>query len=280
MRSTKKKVWFGVKGVLLFILMLWTLFPVYWMLSLAIRENSDLKGGAGLLPHSFTLVHFGELFTKKGFGAAIQNSLTVTLIALVISLICAIPCAYIFSRARYNYMLRKPAMTWVLLTRVLPPIAFAIPLYTMMNKMNLMGTMIPIIASHVLLSIPFIIWFLISFFAGIPVDLEESAKVDGAGEFVTFYKIILPLIAPGVAAVTILSFMTSWNEYMYAVIFVQSPKRFTIPLILATMNSEQEVAQWGLIAAGGIMSLIPILIFVLFAQNYLISGLSNGAVKG
>jgi ABC-type glycerol-3-phosphate transport system permease component len=168
----------------------------------------------------------------------------------------------------------------VLLTRVLPPIAFAIPLYTMMNKMNLMGTMIPIIASHVLLSIPFIIWFLISFFAGIPVDLEESAKVDGAGEFVTFYKIILPLIAPGVAAVTILSFMTSWNEYMYAVIFVQSPKRFTIPLILATMNSEQEVAQWGLIAAGGIMSLIPILIFVLFAQNYLISGLSNGAVKG
>lgn len=276
----RKNIRFVITGIVLAVLLIWTLFPVYWMLSMAIRSDAELTTKLAFLPHSFTLSHFGDLFTQKNFGVAIANSLKVTAIALVISIVCAVPCAYIFSRRRYDYVIRKPAMSWVLLTRVLPPIAFAIPLYTMMNRLDLMKTDVPIIASHVLLSIPFIIWFLISFFAGIPVDLEESAKVDGAGEFVTFYKIILPLIAPGIAAVTILTFMTSWNEYLFGVIFLQDPKKMTIPLTLATLNSEQELAQWGNIAAGGIISLIPILFFVLFAQNYLISGLSNGAVKG
>ncbi|NMB94740.1 MAG: carbohydrate ABC transporter permease, partial [Flexilinea flocculi] len=100
-----------------------------------------------------------------------------------------------------------------------------------------------------------------------------------ASEMQLLTKIIFPLVMPGVASVAILAFMTSWNEYLYGVIFIQSPKNYTIPLILATLNSEQELADYGLIAAGGTISLIPILLFVIFAQNYLISGLSSGAVK-
>ena len=148
-----------------------------------------------------------------------------------------------------------------------------------MNRIGLLGTKIPIILAHILITLPYIIWFLISFFAGLPEEIEESAKVDGAGEWTVFLKIVLPLVAPGITAAAILSFMTSWNEYIFGVIFVQSPKNFTIPLALATLNSEQELAQWGSIAAGGIISLIPILLFVIFAQNYLISGLSSGSVK-
>jgi multiple sugar transport system permease protein len=120
---------------------------------------------------------------------------------------------------------------------------------------------------------------MISFFASLPEEIEESAEIDGATEFQLFLRIVLPLVLPGITAVAILSFMTSWNEYLYGVIFVQSPSNFTIPLSLSTLNSEQELAQWGSIAAGGIVSLIPIAIFVIFAQNFLIQGLSSGAVK-
>ena len=103
--------------------------------------------------------------------------------------------------------------------------------------------------------------------------------VDGASEWQMFTKIVLPQVLPGLTAVGILSFMTSWNEYLYGVIFVQDPQNFTIPLLLSTMNSEQELTQWGMVASGGVISLIPVLFFVIFAQNFLISGLSSGAVK-
>lgn len=268
-----------LKGIVLIVVLVWTLFPIYWMLSLAVRDNAEMMGVVTLLPHSFTLEHLCELFTGMGFGKAIGNSLFVAACSLVIALFCGIPCAYIFSKKNMKFKMRVPMMGWVLLTRVLPPIAFAIPLYAMMNHLGWIGTKIPVVLSHVLLNLPFIIWFLISFFAGTPVDIEESAKVDGAGEWTIFTKIILPLVAPGVAAVAILSFMTSWNEYLYGVIFVQSPQEFTIPLVLSTMNSEQELTQWGTVAAGGVISLVPIIIFVIFAQDYLISGLSGGAVK-
>jgi multiple sugar transport system permease protein len=149
----------------------------------------------------------------------------------------------------------------------------------MMNSLGILNSKIPLVLSHILINIPFIIWFMISFFAGLPEEIEESAEIDGATEFQLFIRIVLPLVLPGITAVAILSFMTSWNEYLYGVIFVQSPSNFTIPLSLATLNSEQELAQWGSIAAGGIVSLIPIALFVIFAQNFLIQGLSSGAVK-
>jgi ABC-type glycerol-3-phosphate transport system permease component len=170
-------------------------------------------------------------------------------------------------------------MFWVLLVRILPPIAFALPLYIMMSRVGLLGTRIPLVAAHVLINLPFIIWFMISFFESLSVEVEESAKMDGATEFQLFWRIVLPLVLPGITAGAILSFMTSWNEYLYGTIFVQSPSQFTIPLLLATLNSEQELAQWGSIAAGGVISMVPILIFVVFAQNFLIKGLSSGAVK-
>jgi ABC-type glycerol-3-phosphate transport system permease component len=130
-----------------------------------------------------------------------------------------------------------------------------------------------------MINIAFIVWFMITFFITLPEEMEDSARIDGASEMQLLTKIIFPLVMPGVASVAILAFMTSWNEYLYGVIFIQSPKNYTIPLILATLNSEQELADYGLIAAGGTISLIPILLFVIFAQNYLISGLSSGAVK-
>ena len=268
-----------IKTVCIIVLLAWTLFPIYWMLSLSVRVDQELVSSLSLLPKSFTLDHFASLFEKNGFSTAIINSLQVTIISLLFSLFFGLACAYILARARFRYKLKGAMMFWVLLVRVIPPIAFALPLYIMMNYMGILNTKIPLVLAHILINIPFIIWFMISFFSGLPEEIEESAELDGATEYQLFLRIVLPLVLPGITAVAILSFMTSWNEYLYGVIFVQSPSNFTIPLSLATLNSEQELAQWGSIAAGGIISLIPIAIFVIFAQNFLMQGLSSGAVQ-
>lgn len=263
----------------LVILLIWTLFPIYWMISLAVRKKEEFSSSLGIIPKSFTLDSFYDLFKSRNFMESVSNSMEITVISLIFSLAFGFCCAYILARHRFRFKLKGIMLLWVLLIRILPPIAFALPLYIMMNEIGILNSKIPIILSHILINMPFIIWFMISFFENLPEELEESAEVDGATEFQIFTKIVLPLVLTGIAAITILSFMTSWNEYLYGAIFVQSPSNFTIPLNLATLNSEQELAQWGSIASGGIISLIPIAIFVTFAQNFLLQGLSSGAVK-
>lgn len=268
-----------VKLFVIAVLLIWTLFPVYWMISLSIRDQGELRAAIPLFPRSFTPDHFIRLFAERGFLTATLNSLQVTLISVFISLILGLGVAYVLSRARLRIKASGFLGFWIFMIRVLPPIAFAIPLYLMMTGAKLIQTKIPIISAHVLINLTFIIWFMITFFKALPIEMEESAMLDGATEWQVLTRIVMPLVMPGVASVTILSFMTSWNEYLYGVIFVQKPSNFTIPLVLATMNSEQELAEYGLIAAGGIVSLLPVLLFVIFAQKYLISGLSSGAVK-
>lgn len=274
-----KKRLSAVKIIGIILLLIWTLFPVYWMVSLSIRNADELRSSIPLFPKSFTLTHFTRLFTERGFGLATLNSLQVTLISVSISLVLGLGVAYVLSRRRLHLKTSGFLSFWVFIIRVLPPIAFAIPLYLMMTNARLIQTKVPIISAHILINLTFIIWFMITFFRALPIEMEESAMLDGATEWQILTRIVLPLVMPGVASVSILSFMTSWNEYLYGVIFVQKPSNFTIPLILATMNSEQELAEYGLIAAGGIISLLPVLLFVIFAQKYLISGLSSGAVK-
>ncbi len=269
----------SIRKFLVILFMVWTLFPIYWMLSLAIRSGDELFGVLSLLPQSFSMEHFIDLFKTKSFDTAILNSLQVTFISLSLALLFGMSCAYILARARFRFKIKGAMLFWVLLLRILPPIAFALPLYILMSDAGLLSTKLPLILSHLLINIPFIIWFMITFFEALPIEVEESAAVDGATEHQLFSRIVLPQVLPGLTAVSILSFMTSWNEYLYAAIFVKSPSQFTIPLALSTLNSEQELTQWGNIAAGGVLSLIPIALFVLFAQNFLIVGLSGGAVK-
>jgi len=268
-----------IKAVSIIVLLCWTLFPFYWMMSLSIRVDTELMTSLPLIPQSFILDHFISLFVRNNFSVAVINSLQVTLISLFFALCFGLACAYIMARARFQFKLKGFMLFWVLMVRIIPPIAFALPLFIMMNNLGILHTKLPLILSHILINIPFIIWFMISIFSVLPEEIEESAEIDGATEFQLFIRIVLPLALPGIAAVAILSFMTSWNEYLYSLIFVQSPSNFTIPLILSTMNSEQELTQWGSVAAGGLLSLIPIAVFVIFAQNFLLQGLSSGAIK-
>ena len=261
------------------VLLVVALFPIYWLVAMSIRETGEMQGQIPLLPQSLTFEHFANLFLNEGFGQATLNSLQTTLSSLVLSLIVGVCAAYVIARRRFQFKLKKLLTYWILLVRVLPPVAFTIPLYTMFSKIGLLNTKIPVTLACVLINVPLIIWFLISFFQDLPEEIEESARVDGATEMQMFLKIVLPLVAPGIAAVAMLSFMYAWNEYTYTVIFTRSPDNYTVPLALSLLNSEDNLTSFGLVAAGGVVSVIPITLFVIFAQNYLISGLSSGAVK-
>ena len=261
------------------LLLLTSLFPIYWLLAMAIRPTDEMRGHISLLPQALTVEHFAQLFTGEGFGQAIVNILQTTFSSLIVSLLVGVCAAYVLARRRFRFGLKKPMTYWVLLVRVLPPVAFTIPLYIMFNKLGVLNTKLPVALACVLINVPLIIWFLISFFQDLPEEVEESAKVDGATEWQLFVRIVLPLVAPGIAAVAMLSFMYAWNEYTYTVIFTRSPTNNTVPLALALLNTEDNLTNFGLVAAGGVISVVPITLFVIFAQNYLISGLSSGAVK-
>ena len=277
--KSKKKVMSGVKGLISAVILLITLFPIYWLVAMSIRPTSEMTGRISIIPKTLTIEHFVKLFVEKGFDTAIVNSLQTTLISLVFSLVIGLCAAYIIARSRFRLRIKKPLTYWILLVRVLPPVAFTIPLYTMFSKLGILNTKIPAAMACVLINVPLIVWFMISFFQDLPEDIEESAQIDGATEWQLFRKIVLPLVAPGIAAIAMLSFMYAWNEYTYSIIFVQSPSNYTVPLALAVLNTEDNLTNFGLVAAGGVISVIPITLFVIFAQNYLISGLASGAVK-
>ena len=275
----KKKIRFSLRPIIGILMLVVSLFPIYWMISLSFRPQEELRGAVPFFPEGFTDIHYVELFQEQGFGQALVNSVITTMVSLVISLAFGITCAYILARARFRTKGKKILVYWVLLVRVMPLVSFAIPLYIMFNRMGILATLIPVIAACVFINIPLTIWFIIGFFRDLPTELEESAKLDGATEWKLFLRIVLPLVMPGIAAVAMLSFVYAWNEYTYTVMFVQTPQHYTVPLKLATINMDDNVMQYGSVAAGGVLSIAPMAIFVIFAQRYLISGLSSGAVK-
>lgn len=257
--------------------LVFTLFPIYWMVVIALQ--ADQFADVSIWPRSITWESFISVFTEENYLSALINSFTVTLVSLLIVLAVGLSCSYVLARRTYRVAFKKTLLVWILLVRVLPQITFALPLYILMNDAGLISTKLPIILAHILVNLPFVIWFMMAFFYGVPEEIEESARIDGASEFTIYYKVVLPLVLPGIAAVTILSFMSSWNEYLYSVIFIQRPGDFTIPLKLATLNSEQELTEWGKVASGGIVSVLPVLLAAIFMQKHLMNGLTVGAVK-
>jgi ABC-type glycerol-3-phosphate transport system permease component len=267
------------KGIVSALLLVVALFPIFWLLGVSLRPTAELKGHITLLPRSLTMAHFSSLFAQKGFGTAIKNSVETTISATLLSLAIGLSSAYVLSRKRFRFGLKRPVSFWVMLVRILPPVAFTIPLYTMFAHSGMLNTKVPVVLACVLINITLIIWYMMGFFQDIPEEIEESARIDGASEFATVLRIVLPLAAPGLSAIAMLSFLYAWNEYAYSVVFVQSPKNYTVPLALVVLNTEDNVTNFGLVSAAGVISVIPITLFVIFAQNYLLDGLSQGAVK-
>ncbi|HEY3345282.1 MAG TPA: carbohydrate ABC transporter permease [Anaerolineaceae bacterium] len=223
-----------------------------------------------------TLKNYTDVVTGGDFFKYFMNSLVVALVTTLIALVLGAFAAYGFARFRFrgSFWLRMS----VLIPQMLPPITIIVPLYVLFNGLKLTDTRTALIVSYLTFTIPLAIWMMIGFFQDVPEDLEESAMIDGCTRFQALFRVSLPLVAPGLAATAILGFLYCWNEFLYAVILTGRDAR-TLPVTITSFMTNKAIL-WGRIAASGSLVLIPVLIFALFAQRYLIRGLSKGAVKG
>jgi multiple sugar transport system permease protein len=222
-----------------------------------------------------TLQNYREVVFLTDFQKYFLNSLTVAISTTAIALILGTFAAYGFSRFRFRgrFWLRMSA----LVPQMLPPIALVVPLYVLFMRMNWIDTQQSLVFSYLSFTVPLSIWMMVGFFDDVPIELEEAAMIDGSSRFGALIRVNLPIVLPGIAATAVLSFIYCWNEFLYAVILTGRDAR-TLPVTITSYMTHRAIL-WGRVAAAGSLVLIPVLIFALVAQRYLVRGLSGGAVK-
>lgn len=254
------------------ILFLFFLFPIFYMLISGFKHNVDITAYPPKIISSLTFENFQNLFTQYPFGRYLINSIIISTGSTVLGLVLGVPAAY--AAARFN-------LQWTaflsLIARMAPGILFLIPWYIIASNFGVTDNYITLIATHTVITMPIIIWLMMSTFEGLPEEIEESALIDGCNHFGVLFKIALPLALPGISVATTLSFIFSWNYFLFSLILAGEK---TTPLTVAAFNFIGVAAvDWGgLMAAAAIIS-IPVIILVTFVQKWLIQGLTGGAVK-
>jgi len=282
-----KKVPFYTLVVLIFV---YCLFPFFWALRCAFTPESDLfSTPLQYVPEHPTLDNFRQAFQAEFFRRGLLNSAIVaggvTLLSLAIGTLAA------FALGRFRFRGRSFVMYLMLSMTMFPSIAILGALYTMISGFslgpidlpNIYDTLWSLLFTYLIFTLPFTIWVLTSFMEALPGDLEEAAYVDGATPFQVFYKVLLPLILPGLVTTGLLAFISAWNEYLFALSFIQDPDKYTVPLAITSFVGESGSSfqqPWGTIMAATIIITVPLVALVLVFQRYILAGLTAGAVKG
>ncbi|WP_293800058.1 carbohydrate ABC transporter permease [uncultured Bosea sp.] len=252
------------------------LAPFVWMLLTSIKPNADLSQfPVRYLPSSTTFEHYRTLIQRTSFPVNLLNSLIIAGGAVLLGLATSVPAAYSFSRFRFTG--RRTLMTSFLVINMFPIVLLIIPLFVLMRTLGLIDTFLGVIIGHSTFSIPFSIWMLVSYFNAIPKDLDEAATIDGASRLQTIRLVVLPLVMPGIVTTAIYVFITSWNEYLFAMMLSGETVR-PVTVALQLFIGEFTV-QWGILTAGGTIIALPVTILFLFVQKRLVGGLTAGAVK-
>jgi multiple sugar transport system permease protein len=254
-------------------------FPLLWLLSTAFKSTQEIALGAtSLLPSHPTLDNFSVAIEKANLLEAGRNSLIVAVATTILTVVVALPAAY--GLARYKTFLRPVTLGWILVSQVFPTILVIIPLFLILKQFQLIDSLVGLTIVYVVFTLPFCLWMLIGFVSGIPRDLEEAAAIDGAGRLRILVSIVLPLLRPGVVATALFAFISSWNEFLFALVLIQTPSRVTLPLTLSRFVGAEGQVQLGALAAASLLATIPSLVFFALIQRRLTSGLLTGAVKG
>ena len=258
------------------IVLAFALAPFVWMLLTSVKPNADLAVfPVQYLPSRLTVEHYQTLIQRTSFAANLLNSLVIACGAVVLGLATSVPAAYAFSR--FRFLGRRILMTSFLVINMFPIVLLIIPLFVLMRTLGLIDTFLGVIIGHSTFSIPFSIWMLVSYFNAIPKELDEAAMIDGASRLETIRLVVLPLVMPGVITTAIYVFITSWNEYLFAMMLSgQTVRPVTVALQLFI---GEFTVQWGILTAGGTLIALPVTILFLFVQRRLVGGLTAGAVK-
>ncbi|WP_062298486.1 carbohydrate ABC transporter permease [Demequina maris] len=256
-------------------------FPVYWMINTSFQTPATInKLTPTFVPLDGTLKNYREVLADNSFTAALGMSLTVTAIALVLCVLYAVLAA--LAIARFRFRGRKTFVLAIIVVQMLPAEAMFIAQYKMLASANLLNSVIGVTVIYLAMVVPFTTWMLRGFVAGVPIDLEEAAMIDGCTRMGAFRRVTFPLLAPGLVASGVFAFVQVWNEFALASIILTENQKATLPLWLRdfAQTSNLGVTEWGQVMAGSVLVAIPVIVFFMIVQGRMAQGLVGGAVKG
>ena len=254
------------------------LIPLVWMVLTSVKTNREITQDTSLIPQALTIGNYVSLFSGREFGAYLTNSVIVTALSVAIALALGTQAAYVLARFRLPGGLDRYVGFTLLMVRLLPPVVIIIPIFLIAQQLGLLNTQLSLIVVYATFNVTIVVWMMESFFREIPVDLEEAAMVDGDTRFTAFRRIVLPLAAPGLVATGIFTAITTYNEFLFALVLTSTPAAETMPVGAATLIGRINV-DWGAMSAAGVIGALPIVIFSIVVQKHLVRGLTMGAVK-
>ncbi|MDV4152111.1 carbohydrate ABC transporter permease [Clostridium sp. AL.422] len=277
MISKKDKFGNFMCHIYLIILTIIAVFPLLWIILSSVKTTGELTSNpTGFLPKNFTVQNFIHVIKDLGFAVNIKNSLLIAFITTLIAITISAMAAYGIVRffPKFGSLMSKLLVT----TYMFPPILLAIPYSLVMAKAGLTNTMTGLIIVYLSFSVPYAVWMLVGFFKTVPIGIEEAARIDGADKLQTFVRIVLPLVMPGIVATAIYTFINAWNEFLYALILINSTDIMTVSVALRSLQGA-EILSWGDMMAASTIVVIPSIIFFMIIQRKIAGGMTEGSVK-
>ena len=250
------------------------MLPIYWLVNMSLKTNTEITSGFTLFPQTFTLRNYLVILTDSSWYMGYVNSLIYVVLNTVISTVVALPAAYAFSR--YSFMGDKHLFFWLLTNRMAPPAVFALPFFQLYSSVGLFDTHIAIALAHCLFNVPLAVWILEGFMRGVPKEIDETAYIDGYGFWRFFVRIFMPLIGSGIGVTAFFCFMFSWVELLLS----RTLASVNAKSIAATMTRTVSASgmDWGVLAAAGVLTIVPGALVIYFVRNYIAKGFALGRV--
>jgi multiple sugar transport system permease protein len=268
----------GFSYAFLVTLLLLVLFPFYWMLITSFKTEDQMRSLVSMFwPKPFALENYWQLLGKTEFVSWYGNSIVVAVSSTFVA--TAIGTIGAYALARLRFLGRGFMASATLITYLVPPSILFIPLYAQIKNMGMANSLAGLIAAYPSFTVPFVTWLLMGYFESIPEELEEAAMIDGATRFGAFYRVVLPLAAPGVLAAALYAFTQAWNEFLYALVFITDARLRTLPVGLASFITG-DVYGWGYLMSGAVLTTLPVIAAYIYLQKYMVEGLTAGSVKG
>lgn len=271
MKQKFRPSWSGVGIVVYFVLLM---LPIYWLINMSLKTNAEILGGLTLWPTNPTLANYREIFVNPAWYTGYINSITYTVMNTVMAVTIALPAAYAFSR--YNFMGDNHLFFWLLTNRMAPAAVFLLPFFQLYQNIGLFDTHLGVALAHLLFNVPLAVWILEGFMSGVPKEIDETAAIDGYGFAHFFFRIFLPLIRSGIGVTAFFVFMFSWVELLLA----RTLTTVNAKPIAATMTRTVSASgiDWGLLAAAGVLTIVPGALVIYFVRNYIAKGFALGRV--
>jgi multiple sugar transport system permease protein len=270
-RSVRRHPSRVIRPLSVLVVLLVLLFPIYWLILTAMTTPDEIISTTAILPHSLTLANFGFVLQDPQFIVFATNSLFVASSVTVLSVVISAFGGYSLARLRFRG--RRLLGRLVLFAYIAPPVLLAVPMFVLLSKLGLINSPVGLILAHMSFAIPFCVWIMRGFFLTLPPELEDAARVDGCSRMQAFRRVVLPLARPGLVAAGMFAFLLSWNEYFFALIFLQDNSQMTLPIGIQTTYGGLDLL------AGSVLACIPVFILFVGLQRWMVSGLTAGAVN-